>query len=227
MYYNVNEVGGNKMRTLVVLFNNFSMQEISCATEIIAITGNKMDTCATCKEPICTEDGFHVMPDYTFDEVCLKEYDCVILPGIAYMFEELKIKAYADFLSQLKEYPEILIASISSSPVFLGAAGLLDGHTYCGGIYNEIIEDLPFMPKEGFVEKACHKDGNIITAIGFAYREFAFMIADHFGLEFDKKYFGPLEKDFSGMQLSWDMDETVRKIWKNDLKDILEVYNCK
>ena len=53
------------------------------------------------------------------------------------------------------------------------------------------------------------------------------MIADHFGLEFDKTYFGPLEKDFSGMQLSWDMDETVLKIWKNDLKDILEVYTCK
>ena len=112
----------NFMHALVILFNNFSMQEISCATEIIAITGNKMDTCAIHKELVCTEDGFHIMPDYTFDEVCLDDYDCVILPGIAFMFEELKKKEYSKFLAKLKDYPRILIASISSSPVFLGVS---------------------------------------------------------------------------------------------------------
>ena len=91
------------MKALVVLFNNFSMQEISCATEIVAITGNKMDTCAIRKELISTEDGFHVMPDYTFDEVCLKNYDCVILPGIAYMFQELKNKIVCRFFISIKK----------------------------------------------------------------------------------------------------------------------------
>ena len=142
-----------------------------------------------------------------------------------YYYYRIKNRKYAEFLSKLKNYPNIVIASISSSPVFLGAAGLLNGYTYCGGLYQEIIDDLPFMPKEGFVYKSCHKDRNIITAVGFAYREFAFEIAEHFNLDFDKKYFGPLEKDFSSRKISWEMDKQVLEIWKKDLNDIRKVYN--
>lgn len=212
------------MNALVVLFNQFSMQEISCTTEIIAITGNTMHTCAIRKEHVYTEDGFKVLPDYTFDEVNLSDYDCVILPGVAFMFEELKKKEYASFLSKLKAHPNMLIASISSSPVFLGAAGLLENCKYCGGLYDEIVEDLTFMPKENFVHAPYHKDKNLITAVGYAYREFAFMIADHFHLAFDKKYFGPLEKDFTHMETQWNMDDDLLKVWREDLRDIKKVY---
>lgn len=213
------------MKALVVLFNDFSMQEISCATEIIAICGHEIRTCAISKKAVRSEDGFHIMPDYTFEEVDLSQYACVILPGIAFMFKELTNKKYAEFLSKLKNYPDILIASISCSPVFLAAAGLLKGHKYCGGLYNEIVRDLDFMEEENFVEKAILKDGNIITAIGFAYREFAFMIADHFNMHFDKSYFGPLDLDISKKQLRWNMEEVALQEWKKTLPAIKKVYS--
>lgn len=213
------------MKALVVLFQHFSMQEISCATEIIAMTGNQIDTCALHKDAVPTEDHFKVLPDYGLDEVNLAQYDCVILPGIAYMFDELKQQEYASFLSQLKHHPHIVIAAISSSPALLGAAGLLDHHTYCGGLYQEVVEYLPFMPKENFVHEAIHQDGNLITAVGFAYREFAFKIAEHFQLEVDPSYFGPLESDFSHIELSWTMSPEVLAIWNEALPDIRQAYS--
>lgn len=87
------------MKALVVLYDLFSMQEISCLTEILACTGNTIQTCSRSMDSVMTEDGFQVVPDMTLDEVNFDDYNCVILPGIAYMFHVLKQKEYAEFLS--------------------------------------------------------------------------------------------------------------------------------
>ena len=43
--------------------------------------------------------------------------------------------------------------------------------------------------------------------------------------DFDKKYFGPLEKDFSHMETQWNMDGELLKIWRKDLwKNILYLF---
>mgnify|MGYP003289824039 CR=1 FL=1 len=80
------------------------------------------------------------------------------------------------------------------------------------------------MPKENFVHAPYYKDNNVITAVGYAYREFAFMIADYFNLDFDKKYFGPLEEDFTKLGTQWNMDDDLLKVWRKDLRDIKKVY---
>lgn len=117
-----------------------------------------------------------------------------------------------------------MIASISSSPALLGAAGLLDDHKYCGGLYDEFVEDLPFMHRENFMHVPLLQDGNLITAMGYAYREFAFCVSDYFGIDFDKRYFGPLADNFDDLGSNWSMSEELMEEWKNTLKDLKEIY---
>lgn len=162
-----------KKKVAVMIYPNFSMQEISCLTDALAIWYNyEIDVFASSKALIRTEDGFQVCANKTFSEFHLSSYECLIMPGILEplpaMFDEKNI----DFLKQFKN-TSFLIASISSPPVLLAKAGLLDDTAFTLGLFQEIAEWLAFVPDEKIVRKPLVRDKNIITAIGFAYKEFA------------------------------------------------------
>ena len=60
-----------------------------------------------------SEDGFQVIPNYSFDEVCQSDYRCIILSGtnpIPVLYDKKTI----DFLKGCKG-KDLLIATISSS----------------------------------------------------------------------------------------------------------------
>lgn len=206
-----------KKKALVIIYPLFAMQEIACLTEIISFNGKEIVTCSKEKELVKTEDGFSVMPDLTLDEVNLEEYEAVILPGIANFPEVLIQTEYSEFLAQLKSYPEMIVAAISSSVVLLAKAGLLNHHQFTGGFYEEVLQDLPFIPKENFVNAPFLEDGKLITAFGFAYREFAFLTAKQLQLVPYEEYFGPLQQDWSKTELLTSMDEANRKYWDETL----------
>lgn len=77
---------------------------------------------------------------------------------------------------------DILIAAISSAPLLLAKAGLLNDTKFTGGIWQN-FDYFEFLPRENFKAKAVLKDKNIITAIGFAHLEFARKVIFSLGLE--------------------------------------------
>lgn len=208
------------MKILVLIYPLFSMQEVSCLTEIIGINGIEITTCSYSREPVKTEDGFWVLPDCTCSETNPLDYNCVILPGMTLFPNVLKHHEYTDLLSQLQGHPEVLIAAISCAPVLLAKAGLLENRRFCGGLYNEVLRDLSFINEENFVPAAIYEDDNIITALGFAYREFAFLVADRLNLEFERSYFGPLAENWDGVSFTWDMDEENLRSWEEGLSEL-------
>ncbi len=212
------------IRALVLLYDQFCMHEIACTCELIQATGGNVQTCGKTCSPIEAEEGFHVLANLQMDEVDLSKYDCLILPGIATMFDTLKQKEYVDFLAQCKYYPSLLIAAISSSPALLGAAGLLDGHNYCGGLYDEIIHDLPFLDEAHFVPTGLIQDGNVITAVGYAFREFAYQICDHFHIKVDRSYFGTLAISWKDKETHWHLPKEAIALWEDTLKELKVIY---
>ena len=76
------------------------------------------------------------------------------------------------FLKGLDEQ-DVLIAAISSAPLLLAKAGLLNNTKFTGGIWQNFFAYFEFLPRENFKAKAVLQDKNIITAIGFAHLEFA------------------------------------------------------
>lgn len=211
------------MKILVMIYPMFSMQEISCLTEIMGFNGIEIKTCSYSRDPVKTEDGFWVLPDYACSDADPLDYDGIILPGMAEFPNVLKHGEYAQLLSRLRNHPEILIAAISCAPVLLAKAGLLQNHRFCGGLYNEVLRDLSFLPENNFVPAALYEDGNLITAMGFAYREFAFKVAERMGLTFERSYFGPLAENLDDFDLTWDMDAENLRFWEANLKDLREL----
>ena len=62
-------------KAAVMLYPMFSMQEISCTTELFKFCGKEIVTFSAGGEPVRSEDGFTVLPDRPFEAFCREEVD--------------------------------------------------------------------------------------------------------------------------------------------------------
>lgn len=167
----------------VLIYPYFSMQEISCLTDAMAVWFDRsIDVFASSGEIMRSEDGFQCVANKTLEEFDAGEYECLILPGIMNPLPALFDERLISFLRGLKG-KELLIAGISSAPMLLAKAGLLDTVKFTSGIWEEIAVFLDFIPERNIVRRPVVRDGRIITAIGFAFREFAVEVIRALGID--------------------------------------------
>lgn len=95
----------------------------------------------------------------------------------------LRNDAYVDFLKRAEGRDDILVAGISLAPVLLAKAGLLKGRRFCVGMYEEDWAEFDCFDYENQVRAPLVADGNVINAMGMAFREFAIAIACKLGFE--------------------------------------------
>lgn len=190
----------------VMIYPYFSMQEISCLTDGLKVYFDiDVDVFAASQEIIKSEDNFQVIPNKTFDEFSIQEYGCLILPGIYDPMPALFDERNISFLRSLKG-EEILISAISSAPILLAKAGLLENTRFTCGIFDEICRELDFIPYENILHRPVVKDGNIITAIGFAFREFAEETIRALGIsECEDGLFRGVLREYSEEELTFQM----------------------
>lgn len=157
----------------VMIYPYFSMQEISCLTDGLKVYFDiDVDIFAASKEIVKSEDNFQVIANKTFDAFSAAEYGCLVLPGIYNPLPALFDERNIEFLRSLVD-KDILIAAISSAPILLAKAGLLENVRFTSGLFEDICRELPFIPYKNYVHQPLVRDGNVITAMGFAFREFA------------------------------------------------------
>lgn len=167
----------------VLIYPHFSMQEISCLTDALTVWyDQKIDVFASSKNVMVTEDNFQCTANKTLDEFRIEDYACLILPGIYDPMEALFDEKIITFLQGLK-HSDILIAAISSSPMLLAKAGLLENIHFTSGIWREMAEYLDFIPHQNMIQKPLVIDQRFITAIGYAFREFAAAVIRSLGLD--------------------------------------------
>ena len=130
---------------------------------------------------VVSEDGLPCQPTKTLDQIRIEDYSCVILPGMVNIGPALQDEKLISFLRSLNEQ-DILIAAISSAPLLLAKAGLLNNTKFTGGIWQNFFDYLEFLPRENFQPKVLVQDKQIITAIGFAHQEFARKVILSLGL---------------------------------------------
>ena len=160
-------------KVLCVIYPNFSLYEISALTSTLALSFDiTIDYVASDYSMVVSEDGLPCLPTKILDQVRLEEYSCVILPGMVNIGSALQDEKLISFLRSLNE-KDILIAAISSAPLLLAKAGLLNDTKFTGGIWQNFFDYFEFLPRGNFKAKAVLQDKNIITAIGFAHLEFA------------------------------------------------------
>ena len=169
-------------KVLCIIYPNFSLYEIASLTSALALSFDiTIDYVASDHSMVVSEDGLPCLPTKTLDQVCIEEYSCVILPGMVNIGPALQDEKLNSFLKGLGKQ-DILIAAISSAPLLLAKAGLLNDTKFTGGIWQNFFDYFEFLPRENFKAKAVLQDKNIITAIGFAHLEFARKVIFSLGL---------------------------------------------
>ncbi len=203
----------------VLIYPNFSLQEITCLTSCLTVWfEEKIDIIASEKKLYTSEDGFSVMPDKTVDEVSVSDYDCLILPGTIFPLQPLYDEKLIDFLKQGKN-ADTLIAAISSSPILLSKAELLEGKNFTAGFFMQMAETFSFVEKEHFVHKPVVEDGNVITGIGMFYREFAERVLNCLGYDVGDHFIDTSGQEFTEEELTFYWSDEDYKEFLEELKE--------
>lgn len=205
-------------KAAVMLYPLFSLQEISCLTELFRFYDKEMVTFSAGRQPVDSEDGFHILPDRDFSEFCREEFDCLILPGIWEPLPVMLDHRNIRFLEQFRGDRKLTIAAISAGPLLLGMAGLLEDRRFISGVFEEFLDAFPVMPRSGIVRRPLVEDGNLITAIGDAFREFAIAVGHQVGIDCSPSIFSTVEsRTYSEEDLTYHLPlekmEEARAYW--------------
>ena len=202
-----------------MIYPKFSLYEIASLTSTLALSFDiTIDYVASNHSMIVSEDGLPCQPTKTLNQIRLEDYSCVILPGMVNIGPALQDEKLISFLRGLSEQ-NILIAAISSAPLLLAKAGLLNGTKFTGGIWQNFFDYFEFLPRENFQPKVVVQDKKIITAIGFAHQEFARKVILSLGLsDYTDNYFKEqneyLEEDLIFSLSDEEFDEVKQSIEK-------------
>ena len=197
----------NNKKAAFLVYPMFCNYEIALTLAELAFNGKEVVVFAKDMSPVKCEEGLSVLPDKSLAEFDINEYDCILFSGIggdptSVIFDD----SYRDFLQQFIGRDDILIASNSISPALLARAGLLKGKKFCVGMYEEAKAELDFFEYENQQRAPIVVDGNIITAMGMAFREFAIEIARKLGYECKAGQWGEIKYPINPEDYIFRMD---------------------
>ena len=137
---------------------------------------------------VLSRAGMKVKPDFTIEEtIKLNDIEGLIIPGGHERPFKPELK---ELIVKLNNHNKLL-AAICAGPEFLAKSNVLKTKKYTTTItpeeYKEISEIDPF-PRKNYIEKRMVRDGNIITAKGSVFIDFALEIFEWYNLyEYDSE----------------------------------------
>ena len=206
-------------KALCIIYPNFSLYEVVGLTSTLALSfGIEIDYVGSDRGIITSEDGLACQPTRTLDEVVIEDYSCVILPGMINIAPALHDEKLISFLRSLNQQ-EILIAAISSAPILLAKAGLLEDTKFTGGIWQNFFDYFEFLPRKNFKAQAVLQDKNIITAVGFAHQAFARKVLLSLGLVGNADNYFKERNQYSEEELIFNLSEEEFAEIKQSIKN--------
>ena len=206
-------------RFAVILYPNFSLQEITCLTSALSVWfEEKIDFIASENKEYCSEEGLRVVPTKTMDDTNITDYDCVILPGTINPLPALYDDRLIDFLKSGIN-TNVVFAAISSSPLLLAKAGVLKGKKFTAGFFMQMAEVYPFIEKENFTHEGVVCDGNVITGIGMFFREFAEAVLQRFEYDIGNNFMRDKPDDYTAEELTFYWSEEDYHEFLEELKE--------
>ena len=211
-------------KVLCIIYPNFSLYEITALTSTLALSFDiTIDYASSDDSIVISEDGLPCQPTKTLDQICIEEYSCVILPGMVNIGPALQDEKLISFLRDLGEQ-DILIAAISSAPLLLAKAGLLKDTKFTGGIWQNFFDYFEFLPRENFQPKVLVQDKQIITAIGFAHREFARKVILSLGLAENTDNYFKEQNEYTEEDLIYTLSDQEFDQVKRSIENTLERF---
>ena len=208
-------------KVLCVIYPNFSLYEIASLTSTLALSFDiTIDYVASGHSIVVSEEGLSCKPTKTLEQIRIEDYSCIILPGMVNIGPALQDEKLNSFLKGLGKQ-DILIAAISSAPILLAKAGLLNDTKFTGGIWQNFFDYFEFLPRENFQPKLVVQDKNIITAIGFAHQEFARRVILSLGLAENTDNYFKEQNEYSEEDLIFTLSDKEFDEVKQSIENIL------
>lgn len=206
-------------RFAVMLYPDFSLQEITCLTSALTVWfGEEIDFIASESKEYRSEDGLRVLPTKSTADAKITDYDCVILPGtinpLPALFDEKLIEFLKNGINS-----SVVFAAISSAPILLSKAGILNGKKFTSGYFMQMADTFPFVEKDNFVHKGVVEDGNVITGIGMFFREFAEIVLKRFDYDIGENFMRCTPEEFSEDELTFYWSEDEYREFLDELKE--------
>ena len=203
----------------VILYPNFSLQEITCLTSALTVWfDEKIDYIASESKEYYSEEGLRVIPTKTTANANITDYDCVILPGTINPLPALYDESLIDFLKSGIN-TNVVFAAISSAPLLLAKAGVLNGKKFTAGFFMQMAEVFSFINKENFIHKGIVCDGNVITGIGMFFREFAETVLHRFNYNVGTSFMRDKPEDYTEEELTFYWTEEEYKEFLGELSE--------
>lgn len=207
----------------VVIYPDFSLQEITCLTSCLSVWfGEKIDIIASEMKTYISEDGFQVIPTKTVEETDPGNYRCIILSGTINPLPALYDNKLIDFLRKGKD-ADTLFAAISSSPILLSKAGVLDEKDFTAGYFMQMTEVFPFIDKTHFIHKPVVESDNVITGIGMFFREFAECVLHRLGYDVGKHFMDESGNEYTEEDLTFYWTDEEYSEFLEELKEYSEL----
>lgn len=206
----------------VLLYPDFSLQEITCLTSALTVWfGEKIDYIASENKEYCSEEGLRVIPTKTTADAEIMDYDCVILPGTINPLPALFDEKLIEFIRS-GNGSDIVFAAISSSPILLSKAGILNGKKFTSGFFMQMADSFDFVEKDNFIHKGLIEDGNVITGIGMFFREFAEVVLKRFGYDIGSNFMRDTPEEYTEEELTFYWSDNEYQEFLEELKAYTE-----
>lgn len=182
----------------LVVYPHFSVQEVANLSALFRwYFDSKTVVFSSGLEPVTSEEGIRVLPEKTFRDFSKADFDCLILPGCSDARASINDASLIQFLQSFKGDDRFVIGAIGSGPMYLARAGVLVDRKFSASLFVEMYQRYAFVEEENVVYAPLTVDGNIVTAAGEAYQEFAIAVARAVGHECSDKAYQGIPADWT------------------------------
>ena len=145
----------------------------------------------------------------------------MILPGTINPLPALFDEKLIEFIRS-GNGSDIVFAAISSSPILLSKAGILNGKKFTSGFFMQMADSFDFVEKDNFIHKGLIEDGNVITGIGMFFREFAEVVLKRFGYDIGSNFMRDTPEEYTEEELTFYWSDNEYQEFLEELKAYTE-----
>ncbi|GKU25120.1 DJ-1/PfpI family protein [Clostridium folliculivorans] len=190
-------------KILVFIFDGMTDYEITFITHILgAGEGKEIITIAYEDKIIKSRSGFLYKPKALVKDVLNEEVEGLIICGGWYGDTRREL---IKLINNLHSKGKLIAGICGAGTIFLAKAGILDNVKYTTPAVEwtekhiEVFGEKDPFPRENLVKKRVVRDGNIITAQGIAFIDFAIEICDWFNIFESQEERDSFAKDIKGL----------------------------
>ncbi|MEG2289008.1 MAG: DJ-1/PfpI family protein [Clostridium sp.] len=190
-------------KILVFIFDGMTDYEITLITHLLSTSADKeIVTIAYEDKIIKGRSGILYKPSKLVSEVLEEEAEGLIITGGWYGDTKPELM---ELINNLNVKGKLISAICGAGTIFLAKAGILDNVKYTTPAIEwtekhiEVFGEKDPFPRENFVSERVVRDGNIITAQGIAFIDFAIEICDWFNLFEDQEDRKSFSKNIKGL----------------------------